>query len=226
MFVDLGIPLKVERNHRNTALISTLKETTLARQVSMPDDEFDEIEVIYAEFSASQKQTYDFLVNSLHVSISSNFLQAEPNVPNMEMEALKEFFMTTDGPNWVFPDWMSPRNLWNFTGIINILSNCNVSIKTLYYYRFISHLSAIVIFILVSVICISFPTFLHLFSIILYAFLLSIPLINPGVRCHYCFVLLTYCLLLPYCSQLTTHIFCTYSLHKIFCIYSLHNRPA
>lgn len=73
------------------------------------DNVDDDANEMYSDFMASQRRTLDFLFST----------EAEPNVPNGEYNALRDLYIATNGPQWVFPQNFT-GNPWNFTGEIKI----------------------------------------------------------------------------------------------------------
>ena len=74
----------------------------------------------YTEFLSSQKLALAFIVKARSFSLTSlKYLQEDPNIPSIEMDALQDFYKSTNGPYWVY----SQQNIgiWNFTGLSVIL---------------------------------------------------------------------------------------------------------
>jgi len=74
----------------------------------------------YTEFLSSQKRALAFIVKARSFSLNSlTLLQADPNIPSTEMDALQDFYKSTNGPYWVYSQ--QNKGIWNFTGSSIIL---------------------------------------------------------------------------------------------------------
>ena len=83
--------------------------------------EFDHGEYeFYAEFLSSQKRALASIVKARSFTPTSlKLLQADPNIPSIEMNALQDFYKSTNGPHWVYSQ--QDMGIWNFTGLSIIL---------------------------------------------------------------------------------------------------------
>ena len=72
------------------------------------DDDF------YSMFVSSQKETLEFILRSRTPQSFSDSSRQDPNLPTVEMNALKDFYVSTNGKHWKFPQAIG--SIWNFTG--------------------------------------------------------------------------------------------------------------